>query len=122
MEAARNASTWCASRGFFVYRCRIAVKIKMKILNPYRTTKIDEAAALLAAGAELVGLEPRSHRTIEFLLAPIDDCHTFSHQFARGDLFVSASRMSESFRALKIAVFARLKNQDDIPPRINNQP
>lgn len=80
--------------------------------TPFRTPKTDEAAAIVASGGKLVGLNRRSHRTVEFLLAPTDLCRRSSEEFYRGTLLVNARQMAEALKNLKDAIFANLNYRD----------
>lgn len=84
----------------------------MEIENAYRTSSLDEAAAIAAAGANFVGLEQKSHRSFYFVFRPANDAFCLAEKYQRGALTVNATRMTDSLTSLKDAVFARLRNGD----------
>lgn len=84
----------------------------MEIENAYRTSSLDEAAAIAAAGATFIGLEQKSHRSYYFVFQPADTASCLAGKYQRGVLTVNATSMTDSLTILKDAVFSRLRNGD----------
>lgn len=76
----------------------------------YETTDLNVAAALWAAGAELVRINPISHRTVGFVLSPLLLCEDLSNQFRMGTLTVNAKNFADRQRSLKDILFAKLRD------------
>lgn len=84
----------------------------MENKQPYRTTSLEESAAIAAGGAEFVGLEARSHRSFYFCFTPADVAADLGQQFRSGSLNVNARLLTDSMTLLKDAIFTRLRNGD----------
>ncbi len=72
----------------------------------FRTKDIYEAAALIAAKAKFLLLEP-DNGFYWFLFSDPHNCRTLSDAYWRNELKVSAKDLTEAIRTLKDRLFAR---------------
>ena len=78
----------------------------------YRTSSLDEAAAIMAAGGGFTRLEKKSHRTYLFVFLPSAMAAALADGYLRGTLVVNATALTKAQRDLKDVLFATLRQGD----------
>ena len=81
--------------------------------DSFLTQDLSAAAALWAAGAEFLGLHPKSHRTYLFVFRNHAACRHLADGYDAGTLHVSAKRFADCERTLKDRIFSALRDRDD---------
>ena len=78
----------------------------------FKTRDPNVAAAVWTSGGQFVGVEPLSPRTITFLFSPRSLCQSAADDFWRGALTVNARDFVDKQRALKDAMFAKMREKN----------
>lgn len=76
-----------------------------KDINSYKTKDMYEAAALIAAGSNLIDLEPENGHYL-FIFLGSDSCRTASDSYWNEELQVPAKALTDAIRSLKDRLFA----------------